>query len=608
MKSSRRFIWALAASAASALFAQNQTSYAGKDVTGQFTLTATVDATQAALKPQQSPPLGAFALAFGMSDLRDTPKHWGKRLHPPMIASFSSRSGVQGAARSLAVLGATADAVPAPVTDDLSVIVQPSEVTFNGLTHLDQRSANHGNQFSVEPPNTNIAVANGYILEGVNNAIQVYDTSGNPLLPRVLSTNELFGLPPAIDRTTNVYGPFPTDMRVFYDAGIDRWFVLQRAQDEDTAGDFLSTSHIYLAVSQTSDPTGVYDTYTADTTDSLNVGCPCFADYPQIGADRNGFYISANEFNSFTQTFVDATIFAISKASLASGAATPRVYNFTLPFDSGYEFAIQPASTPPGASYFLADGGLEYFASTVGQSPEGGNVAVWAMVNTASLNSAQPNPTLLSIIVPTMSYNAPPASVTQPDGDRPLGNSLGQPVPFIDGGDTRVLSLSYSGGRLYLTFSIAATDKNSNTVVGAAFLVLSPTYRGNLLAGRVLRQNVLVVDNSALLRPSVAVNALGKGGIAATVVGPTWYPSAALVPVNALAAPSTVQITAAGTVPEDGFTGYFPDPNAPIARWGDYNSAVIAKDGSFWGAAEYTTNLPRIINANWDTLVMKTEP
>ena len=103
-----------------------------------------------------------------------------------------------------------------------------------------------------------------------------------------------------------------------------------------------------------------------DTTDSQNFfGCPCFPDYMQIGADQYGFYITADEYNAFFPFFVDATILAISKTSvLSAGAATPTAVQFTLPFATGYEFAIQPATTPPGASNFLASGGVEFFVSS----------------------------------------------------------------------------------------------------------------------------------------------------------------------------------------------------------------------------------------------------
>ena len=106
----------------------------------------------------------------------------------------------------------------------------------------------------------------------------------------------------------------------------------------------------------------------------------------------------------------------------------------------------------------------------------------------------------------------------------------------------------------------------------------------------------------------LAVNAQGKGAITATVVGPDWYPSAAFVPFDNVAAPSTIQIASAGTLPEDGFTGYSGGLAAATARWGDYSSAVVASDGSVWMAAEYIGNLPRTQLANWDTFVMSLTP
>jgi hypothetical protein len=491
----------------------------------------------------------------------------------------------------------------------LTVVPGPATVGFNGLTHNDQRQANNGNQFSVEPPNPSVAASNGYVLEGVNNAIQVYDTSGRALLPRVLSTNELFGLAPAINRSTNVYGPFPTDMRVFYDSGINRWFVLQRVHDEDAFGNYINLSHMYLAVSQTGNPTGSYNIYSADTTNSQNPGCPCLADYPQIGADQYGFYISANEYNTGTLSFVDATIVGLSKSSLAAGAPAPTAYKFTIPFVTGYEFAIQPASTPPGASYFLGNGGLQYFASTMGAFSSGDSVAVWAMWNTSSLATATPNPTLARISVTALGY-AWPDFATQPPGPRPYGESLTPPgpLPLIDAGDTRALSLSYSGAKLHLTFATKVSDENGQNLAGGAYVVLTPTVRSNVLSAYVARQNYLVVKSQHILFPAIAVNAQGRGAIATTLVSPTLFPSAAFVPVDSLLTPSTIRLVAAGSGPEDGFTGYTGGPFPGLARWGDYASAMVANDGTVWMAVEYIGNLPRSEAANWQTFIMQTTP
>jgi len=67
-----------------------------------------------------------------------------------------------------------------------------------------------------------------------------------------------------------------------------------------------------------------------------------------------------------------------------------------------------------------------------------------------------------------------------------------------------------------------------------------------------------------------------------------------------------VQIAAAGTAPTDGFTGYdnFPDPH----RWGDYNGAVAAPDGSIWLVGQYIPNLPRSQFANWGTYIFRYVP
>ena len=219
--------------------------------------------------------------------------------------------------------------------------------------------------------------------------------------------------------------------------------------------------------SQTADPTGTYNIYTIDTTNAQNPGCPCVSDYPQIGSDQYGFYISANEFNTFFPSFVDATILAISKASLASGSITPPTFRFVIPFTSGYEFAIQPATTPPGASNLVASGGVEYFLSTQAQFSFDGNVALWAMSNTASMATANPNLLLNQILVPSLPYLSPDIAVQRP-GPLPYASSLSPAgtLAFIDGSDQRVLSVTYAGGRLYATFASQVFDEDNHSLVG----------------------------------------------------------------------------------------------------------------------------------------------
>ena len=594
---------------------QSQTTYTGSNATGSLTLSTTVNVMQVA----QANAAGVQALgaeraflramgAFEVHNLFSTgaPKHLPRHIRPPYLAML-------GAKRNLALLGVQPLASTGTPSTTYLNVVNGGAFNFNGLTQVDQLDANGGNSLvSLEPPNPSIAVANGYILEGVNNAIQVYDRTGKALLPAPISSNELFGLAPFLDQA-GVYGPFPTDMQVFYDPDIQRWFVLQRAQDEDALGNFIDSSHLYLAVSQTPNPTGVYNVYTADTTDLQDPGCPCVDDYPQIGADRFGFYISSNEFNAGSGNFAQhAVVLALSKASLGSGASTPTAFRFVLPFETGYESTVQPATTPPGASYLVADGGVEYFASTSASSEGGETVAIWAMSNTSSLGSNSPNLSLMQTIVQTLSYGTPRSAQQRP-GPLPLGSSLSPPEqvpPSIDGGDNRTLSLVYAGSRLYLTLATSVLDQSSNEVTGGALVIISTALRQGSLQTKVLNQSYLIVNGNYLLRPSVAVNPQGIGAIAATLVGPSWYPSAVYIPISTFATPSTAYVAAAGTAPEDGYTAYgaFNGVGNGNARWGDRSTAVAASDGSVWTATEYIGNLPRSTYADWDTLVTQIKP
>jgi hypothetical protein len=577
-------------SAGLSLLAQPQNHYTGVNVTGQLVLTATVNVLQQA----QQVSTASRVLTKPVAEVR--PKIPPKLL-PPLPRLRSSAQTVPGASnvRSLAV-------------QSLS-----SNSGFPGITHLDQRNANNGNQFSVEPPNQAVAVGNGFVVEGVNNAFQVYSTSGSPLLPRALSSNQVFGVSPAIDRSTGVNGVFPTDMRVFYDQSINRWFVVQRAQANDTAGNPLPQSQEYIAVSQTGDPTGTYNVYTIDTTNTLTSGCPCLSDYPQIGADQYGFYVSSNEYN-WTAAFnsqlpIDSTILAISKASLASGISTPTSYKFALPSFTGYEFSIQPAGTPPGASYALGAGGVEFFVSSLATGDT--NLSLWAMSNTSSLATANPSPVLTQTIVPTLLYSPPPNANQRP-GPLPYGSSLTPQglLALLDGSDSRILSLSYSGGRLYATLGTLVTDASGHFLAGGAYVILSPTFRGGVLAASVQRNGYLLVQNNHLLRPAIGVNPQGKGAVVFTIVGSDYYPSAAFLPIDTFSTASTVQIAAAGQLPEDGFTGYpnlgFPDQGT--ARWGDYSTAVAASDGSIWMVTQYIPNAPRTQFANWGTFLIRYAP
>src|SRR5207249_4101751 len=344
----------------------------------------------------------------------------------------------------------------APAAPAAAAVLTPSFRGFTGLTHLQQRTARNGNQFSTEPPDQGLAVGNGLVLEAINSALNVYNTDGVQQLVHPLALSEFFGLPPGINRTTGFNGVFPGDVSCLFDPETQRWFIVAWAQLNTATGVPIQQSRLYLAVSETSDPTGDYFVYTLNTTlaHDPDQGGPRVPDFPHFAVDHNGLYIGINEFNITPEGnldgFIDAAILAVSKNDLinGSGGTFPRAVRFPLPFSSGFEFTVFPAYTPPGGGPLLANGGTQFFVSSHFVNTTEHSVAVWALTNTSSLNSANPNLNLRAVVVETQPFHFPTTAAVQKKGFHPLGESLGEPVEKLDPGDFAIHSATFSSGRL----------------------------------------------------------------------------------------------------------------------------------------------------------------
>ncbi|MEJ7697076.1 MAG: hypothetical protein WKF78_10785 [Candidatus Limnocylindrales bacterium] len=151
-----------------------------------------------------------------------------------------------------------------------------------------------------------------------------------------------------------MFGDFTSDPKCLYDSATGRFFLTVLQADIDSeSGEFSGRTHVYLAVSRTSDPvSGGWYTFVVDTTnDGANgtpshAGCPCLGDQPSIGTDANGFYISTNEFPLFSNGFNGAMVYALSKASLESGSIGGTQAFFLPTLAEGQAYTVQPATTP----------------------------------------------------------------------------------------------------------------------------------------------------------------------------------------------------------------------------------------------------------------------
>src|SRR6188474_1917640 len=317
---------------------------------------------------------------------------------------------------------------------------------FEGLNFYQQRYARGGNQFSVEPPDQALCVGNGYVLEAVNDVLNIFNTSGQSVLPDNTATNIVAGFPrdvkhavdlnsfygyaPAINRATGVRGPFVTDPTCIYDAATQRFFVVVLTLETFPNGAFTTVNHLDLAVSATSNPTGSWNIYRIDVTADGSPGntggpCPCLGDYPHIGADAHGIYLTTNAYPWGPGDFDGAQIYALSKAQLAAGAAavsmqhidtTGMVHATSPTTQTEPGFTVWPAQSPGTNSFDLNAGGTEYFlSSNAGEEAAGDdftgsstNLVVWTLTNTSSLNTASPSLNLTNKVLTVGQYGIPP--------------------------------------------------------------------------------------------------------------------------------------------------------------------------------------------------------
>ncbi|MEU7873054.1 hypothetical protein [Dactylosporangium sp. NPDC049140] len=490
----------------------------------------------------------------------------------------------------------------------------PQLVTsFDGLTQRQQRTANNGNQFTLEPPDQALCAGGGHVVEAVNDAFRVYNADGTGQTG-VVDLNTFFGYPPVIDRTTGVFGPELTDPVCLFDPSTHKFFLVVLTLDQTADGELTGGNHLDIAVA--SDPTGTWNIYRLDVTDDGSNGtpvhphCPCIGDYPHIGVDAFGFYITTNEYSFFGTEYNSAQIYAFSKRALARGDADVLVTELDTPgADRGRNgFTVWPAQSPTVADYSYAQGGTEFFLSSNAAEEATGtkdyvsdSIVTWALTNSWSLDSASPSLGLSNTRVGVQRYSLPPAA-NQKSGPAPLRECLnddpcatfilGAPDPFkpealspLDSNDTRMQQVTYAGGKLYGALDTAVSVGGA-TKAGIGWYIVRPSLRGSSVRADLAAQGQLGLAGNNLTYPAIGVNAAGKGVMAFTLVGDGYFPSAAYSAFDGRTGAGTIYLAKAGLGPQDGFSGYraFNDPPRP--RWGDYGATAV--DGNnIWIASEY---------------------
>lgn len=486
-------------------------------------------------------------------------------------------------------------------------------VEFDGLSHADQRLADNGNQFSLEPPDEALATDGKYVVEAINNALAVYDAKGKRLIAPV-STNRFFNLSSEYNRANGQYGPSLSDPRAFYDPDSKRWFVFEWGLATNASGQDIGASFQFFAVSETSNPLGNWRISQFETTNPQVPGCPCLPDFQQIGFDQNGIYVTHNLFPLSGPGFAGVSIYALSKPGVVSGQGSP-----LFEFVSQQDFTVHPALVPPKGMFADTENGTQYFLEGLADISNDGTasaVRVFALSNTAALADPTSSITLGAVDVVTQGY-AEPFPAKQPDGPRPYATSLvkpGQklpPVPLLDTGSARFSANPYyANGTLWgvLSTGIASPGGGKSALAYFGFTVSGGA---TTLAASVASQGVIAAPgDTSLAYGNIAMPVSGRGGIGFSLAGPGNYPSTGFATLS-VAGTGPITITGLGAVPLDGFTGYAGPKSQGTERWGDYGASAVVGTGGLWFGNEYApdpTVVARTTFANFGTAITNVRP
>jgi hypothetical protein len=239
-----------------------------------------------------------------------------------------------------------------------------------------------GQSGSGYPPDPSGAAGMNHYVQAVNaTPLRVYNkTTGASMLST--SVGALFGTPSVNDG----------DPIIMYDKYADRWFVSQFG---------VSGNKIYIAISQTNDPTGAYYTYTYTS--------PQFPDYLKFSIWADGYYMTSNQGTDKVFCFErDQMLLGNPGArSINKNFTTGSVSGFFVPLPADADGGLPPLGTPlPFFSYYenAWGGGVDA-------------VKIWNMSVTWGTTPAA-TITATPIVLPTASfdgtYNASWNDIPQP--------------------------------------------------------------------------------------------------------------------------------------------------------------------------------------------------
>ena len=401
------------------------------------------------------------------------------------------------------------------------------------------------------PPDTIGAVGPTHYVEAVNSGFSIYTKFGT----QVQGYTNFDGF---LNKPAGWDG-FMFDPRVIYDPWHSKFVMLVLGRDDTNV-----KSYFWLAVSQTSNPTGGWWIWRFDATVANLNGAPnSWLDYAGLAADNWGVYVTGNYFG-FAGGFRGSNLWSINP-DIFNGGATNGWRFLDLRWPGNQQaFAIQPAN--PHSANAAA---TTFFVNTF--SGSGSSVLLWKL--TGDRTNA---PGLTSVSIATTGYEA-------------IGNNIDQPgsATDIDGGDARVMNAVYSQGHVFYVL----TDDVNNNGDSAGWLTVKLNVSTNTNAWQHL---LATAPGFYYFYPAITILG-GSSANANLAVFGSWTDTDVAVTAGTTFASGLFKIydnqPAATTGPfisvSSGLAAYVALDSSGRNRWGDYSGAGYDWTcGHAWGAVE----------------------
>ena len=377
------------------------------------------------------------------------------------------------------------------------------------------------------PPDCDMGVGPQHVVVVVNTSVAFYSKGGTVVLEQPLDT--------FFSAQIGTGSAFIFDPKVFYDPLSKRFFLTILDAAPDSANSTRSRS--YIAVSDDSNPEGVWFKYTVDN--RVNIGGKNFwFDYPGWAFTKDAIASSGNLFGFGDFVNGGSTLFTMDKAPMLNGGATTTKY-FTLTDD----FTVQLART------YDATQSAFYAVSSYNGST----------LRLHAITGLPLNPTILfkDLTVPDFGY-VPFAESTN-----------GQQIDTVG---FRMLNTVYRDGSIVSAHSI---DPGTGRATVRWYEIKPNGWPANAAATPEVAQvgDIEGGVGQSTFMPAVTINKAGDIGVVFTKSSVADLMFASRKKTDAVGAMGTPKLVKRS-----------PGPFYPLQRWGDYFGIDVDPEDnlSFW--------------------------